>query len=898
MILLEMISINKGKNLSFIIFLFCVIFLSNIVSHFLYINIYRTERDAIKLEMINNLESQYKSLLITYERFANYIFETEVNNEEVLSLISEAWKHPEKRDQLRAELKVRFDDIYSLMMNYNFRQLHFHFPDQVSFLRMHAPEKYGDDLTDFRPSLVLAAETKEIVSGFEEGRIFNGYRFVFPLLYNSDFIGTSEVSISFNTICQDLISEFDYPFYFILRKDIVKEKVFEDEFEENYLDCLSMIGPEASESLYVFDRQTYENVNKLIEEKQFPNSEVVNILRKILSDSMIDGSPFVSDTGTSAGEYTLTFLNIRNFSGENVGYLISFNKDTAFAAQKKELMMVVISINIIFILIMLVIIFMYRSRRNALSANRAKSEFLANMSHEIRTPMNGILATIELITENQKRTNSMTEEEQENLRIIRVSAEALLNIINDILDFSKIEAGKMVLETIPFSLKDLINDVTELIFTSARKKGLEGILELDDAIPTVLKGDPLRLRQVLLNLLGNALKFTEKGYIRITAQLADKTVSTDDEQIGLYLEVEDTGIGIKTEMKEKLFTNFTQADNSVTRKYGGTGLGLSITQKLLSMMGGTITYDSIYGKGTTFKFSLLLEKASEEEITEYLDKEKDRSEPVQLPEELFILLAEDNKVNQTVAKKILNSMGWIVEIASNGIEAEKMALSKDYDLILMDIMMPERDGIEAAKQILKGKNTPIIALSASVLESERKKCLDAGMKGFVTKPIKLDILLREISGIITPTQAVNLSHPKIDTNEILKHITDRDYFNAEIVPVFCTQLEQTLEEIENSLETLRNLRDMGAGETQQALYTLENCGHSIKSSSLYVGGIGLSEAGKNLEMTLKNYKESPSIDSLYQIEPTSVEKIERIISKVREEALEILAYYKHNGQDH
>jgi signal transduction histidine kinase/DNA-binding response OmpR family regulator len=845
--------------------------------------------------MTNNLESQYKALLITYERFANYIFDTEINNEPIVSLISTAWKNPQERDQLRGELKETFDDIYAVMGKYRFRQLHFHFPDQVSFLRMHKPEKYGDDLTDIRQSLVLASEKREVVSGFEEGRIVNGYRFVFPLFHDDELVGTVEVSISFNTICQDLMSEFNNPFYFILKKEIVEEKVFEEEFQENYLDCQTIMTTPNSDALYVFDREAYENTCNAVEQNDFSKEEVIKTLCNTLAHIPSKGDSFVSTFESNHTPYAVTFLNIQNFFDENVGYLISYDRDSNISSQKKALIFVVVTLNIIFILIILIVIFMYRSRKNALMANRAKSEFLANMSHEIRTPMNGILATIEIIYQSQKHIKTLSEDDMENLRIIKVSAEALLTIINDILDFSKIEAGKMTIENTPFNIKRLIKDVSELIFTSGRKKGLEGILEYDENLPEVVKGDPLRIRQILLNLLGNALKFTESGYIRLYTGLSAPSHPDTDRRIILKFEVEDTGIGISEKNKTNLFENFSQADTSITRKFGGTGLGLSITHKLITMMDGSISYESVSGRGTTFSFTITLEKASKEEIDDYRQNEEKSIDNIPLPDELTILLAEDNQVNQVVAKKLLNSLGWEVEIASNGIEAENMVLAKDYDLILMDVMMPERDGLEATRRIKKNKKIPIIALSASVLESERNKCYEAGMDGFVSKPIKLDLLLNEMTKIIQSSPVKHIHQPNIDKNEILKHITDMAYFNEEIVPTFCRQLEDILKQLKHAQEELAHYGESSEKEIQETLYNIENNGHSIKSSSLYVGAVNLSERGKDLELALKKYKLKNDSNTVYALKSEHINELKGLIDKLKREADEILQYYKNRN---
>jgi signal transduction histidine kinase len=393
-----------------------------------------------------------------------------------------------------------------------------------------------------------------------------------------------------------------------------------------------------------------------------------------------------------------------------------------------------------------------QKREQAEQIAKLKQEFLANMSHEIRTPMNAILGMSRLCLQ----LDDLKEHHLRYLKGIHKSAENLLVIINDILDFSKIEAGKLDLEQIPFAIKETLQNVHDTLRFKAEEKGLLLKVQIDDAIPEVLIGDPVRLNQILLNLAGNAIKFTEKGSVEIKVVLS----SPVGETVHLYFEVTDTGIGISQEQMSKLFSSFSQASSDTSRKYGGTGLGLAISKRLVELhSSGNIGVRSEVGVGTTFYF----------EITYPVGTPALRSEDA-APErftltDLRILLVEDNAFNQMVAVDTLQAAieNAHIDVAENGLEAvEKIKFFEHhpwnsdkkfpYDIVLMDVMMPIMDGLEATRQIRQLnsplKNIPIIALTANVVKEEVAKCFEAGMHDFVTKPFDTDTLLKKIAVLV------------------------------------------------------------------------------------------------------------------------------------------------------
>jgi len=671
---------------------------------------------------------------------------------------------------------------------------------------------------------------------------------------------TARADISSGDELEEMASSFNRMTDTILKSqnDITAAHDYTQNILRSMSECLIVLLPD----------RTIEMVNKAtLELMGYQEEELIGQPVKMIFDQY-DG--FLDNKGTGFLDHKSPLINMeKSFitkQGQIIPVLFSASSMQARAGQNPGIVCVALDITER----KKTEEMLEKSRFEAVAASRAKSEFLANMSHEIRTPMNGVLGMIDLLI----HTN-LNSEQKGFANTAYSSAKALLNLLNDILDFSKIEAGKLEIEHVAFDLRETLKEVIDLFSVRASSKNIYLSYITDRSIPSIVLSDPIRIRQILINLVGNAIKFTESGEVTVSV----RPLTEHDEGMTCRFEITDTGIGISPEARKRIFDSFTQADASTTRKHGGTGLGLSISQQLLKLMGGAIGVESEPGKGSTFWFTLFLEKAIEKPDRNTLLTDKYPGNPGQMKAlnlqnastqainsimnpELCILVAEDNLVNQQVILAMLTSNHYRADIVHNGREALDALSRKHYDVILMDCQMPVMDGYEATKIIReREKNShrriPIIAVTGHAMQGDRELCLAAGMDDFLTKPFHMELLFstlsRWTSDISTPKEVPDTKEeagyspiarkdsgiPSAIDKTVLNELRflqreDEPDLLGELITLYLSESSDLLKELGNFVQ---------ANDAQG----INKTAHKLKSSSAYLGATNFASLLKQAE---------------------------------------------------
>lgn len=672
-----------------------------------------------------------------------------------------------KKDQLRQDLLLRISPRYEdLKQGARVRQFQFHLANNESFLRLHHPEKFGDNLTQIRPAVAFVNREHTPMHGFEEGRLFNGYRFVYPITAkDKTHLGSMEISFGPDALTAAMMKQYFVLSNFYINEAIVLDKIFPGELQRNY--------EKSPHEGYLYDKGVLEELKKIsrrrmveLKPEQIIRDEIGILVNSGQAQSVYSPSINMVFTTipiiTPVTQQMSAFFTVRSYSdffiNENYHFkivyflsifllasaLIAFYLQTSKDKLQEQARQTLKDTNR---QLETAIKSAKLMAQQAEAANQSKSVFLSNMSHELRTPLNAILGYTQLFAND----SSLSAKQHSGIKTIHRSGEHLLMLINDILDLSKIEADKMELVVTAFRLPEFLLEVTEIIKVRAQSKGLEFRYQPQVTLPAIITADELRLRQIILNLLSNAIKFTQLGHVTLRVDSNELT----NESAQLTISVEDSGIGISAEMQQRVFNAFQQSGDRL--KYAeGSGLGLAISQKLTKLMGGELLLNSPLttqpntneGPGSCFSFTIEVPVIKTNSPRE--DKENGfvKGYTVSDGSRRRILIVDDELSNRMVLRDTLQSHGFITDEAKDGSEVLAACHRFWPDAILMDLQMPKLDGFAATVE-LKNHNAfshvPVIAFTALTSKDIRHNCLEQGFSGFIEKPFTTIALLKVLA---------------------------------------------------------------------------------------------------------------------------------------------------------
>ncbi len=677
-----------------------------------------------KLELQSRVRERTAELKLMNERLRKEVIERQ-RAEDLLKKTNEELEHrvvertralTESEERYRSLVENSSEGIYRIDWNGRFLSAN---PALAKILGYDSVDDLITNLTDFRSQLyVYPEERDEFLKLIMVSRVITNYE-IYCCKKNRE-----KIWISFNSrLVTDEEDNFQY--FEGMFQDVTERKRAEKKLK-HALELQKQLLSTAATGIFMVNPQ---RIVTMVNDEfcNITGYERSDIVGKACAVFMGENCSLFCNLMTSMVSTVHQECNIRTKSGRA---LIALKNTTQMVGDGGNLIGGIESFSDVTDLV--------EARIAAEHASRAKSEFLANMSHEIRTPMHGIIGMTDLLWNTDP-----TPEQKEYLDAVRASADALLMIINDVLDFSKIEAGKFQLSPTDFNLRNCVQKAIATLKAPAQAKSIQLRFEIEPECPDELIGDPGRLRQILLNLLGNAVKFTHSGEVALSVSLEE----IFEAGVILRFSIRDTGIGISLENQSTIFNAFEQAEHTIARKYGGAGLGLAISSRLARMMNGAIAVESEPGRGSVFTFTAQFQHGdssiSKTEGIGRMTLEKTKLRP------LRILLAEDNLVNQKLAVRLLEKMGHIPTVAKNGFEAVELLRIEDFDLILMDIQMPEMDGFEATKRIREMernelKRIPILAMTAYAMKEDKERCFASGMDGYMSKPIKT----KELAGIL------------------------------------------------------------------------------------------------------------------------------------------------------